>query len=362
MSRRVVDRPDPPRSGPDPKRLAALGRVAKRFGEWKPAREVLTRVRAVRTIFPQVNHGTRVGGWPLQRPALIHGPSNHGKTAFAHGLGLSFLRAGHYYCYVDAEFATPSDWVDELMGELADFPSFLAQRPTTYEDTVEAVRHFVTGIAQARTAGEVPPDTSGLLVVDSLRKLVPKRQQEKLAKEEGGIDGMGGRMAMYKAALNSAWMDELVPLLYHGDMALMFIGRESENTGMLGEDWKLTGGKGLVFDSSIVARVTRASWVERGDQTVGERHCVSIWKTRVGGKSGRVVDCYFHTSNGELIPAGFDPARDALELARARGLVTLSGSWLTWGDVAKWNGVHAAVKALSEDQGLLDRLLGELER
>lgn len=346
----------------DRKRIDQLGAIASKFSEWRPAREVLSKVRAVRTIFPQINHGTRVGGWPVQRVALVHGPSNHGKTILAHGLGLSFLRSGHYYCYIDAEFATPETWVDELMGEIADYPTFRALYPTSYEDTVDAVRRFVIAIIDAKQAGNAPDDTTGLIVVDSLRKLVPKRQLDHLSKKEGGVDGMSGRMAMYKAALNSAWLDELVPLMFHGQMAMLFIGREADNvdSGMFGEKWRLTGGKGVIFDSSLLIRVTRASWVTKGDEVVGERHCASIWKTKIGGKQGKSTDCYFHTSNGVFVPTGFDVARDAVDLGSSTGVIAKSGAWLCWRD-QRWNGVHNAVKALQEDPELLSELIEEME-
>ena len=48
----------------DPKRKA-LAKVAATFSAWKPAREVMTAVRAVPTIFPQYDRATRVGGHPF---------------------------------------------------------------------------------------------------------------------------------------------------------------------------------------------------------------------------------------------------------------------------------------------------------
>ena len=74
----------------------------------------------------------------------------------------------------------------------------------------------------------LPLTTSALIAIDSIRKLVPKKLFDELAKAEKadsgdkpkgrfakkpkGVDGYGGRAAQLKAALNAAWMDELVPL------------------------------------------------------------------------------------------------------------------------------------------------------
>ena len=350
-------------------RLGALRNVATSFGNWKPAGEVLTAVRAHPTIFPLVDRATGVGGWPIQRIGLVHGPSNHGKTAFVHGLGLSFLNSGNFYAFVDAEYTTPSDWLRTLMAEQADHPGFVAMRPRNYEQTVKAVREFAQTIANQRAKGALPPDVTGLIVVDSVRKLVPKKLLDNMMKDSGGLDGASGRGAMMKAALNGQWLDELVPLMFHANLGMVFISREIENTDTAmklnepgaGFDYKVQGGKAMLYESSLVTRITR-SWVKDGSgddaRIVGERHKVAITKTKVSGKTDKVSNGFFHTSNGLLVPTGFDRARDVLELALDAKVVTQSGSWFRWGDM-KWQGQNNAVKALSADGALLDTLEGE---
>ncbi len=86
------------------KAFDGLAKVAGTLKDWKPAGEVLTKVRAVPTIFPQFDRATRCGGYPIERVTVVHGPSGEGKTIFAHGLGLSFLKRGHFYAPIDAEF------------------------------------------------------------------------------------------------------------------------------------------------------------------------------------------------------------------------------------------------------------------
>ena len=356
-------------------RLNRLYNVSKKIDSFQPAAEVLTKVRSHPTIFPLYDRATGVGGHPLERISVVHGPSSHGKTAFVHGLGLSFLHAGNFYGYIDAEYTTPEDWLQTLMRGYSAHPGFLAQRPKSYEETVDGVRQFVTTVADARAKGEIDPDTTGLIVVDSIRKLVPEGLMKNILKgalsAKGSIDGAAGRGAMIKAALNSQWLDELVPLLYHTKMALVFIAREYDQTPDKyqatepgeGNGYKIGGGKGLVFESSIVARVTR-TWVKDGTGetavVVGERHKVEITKTKVSGKQHKIETGFFHTSNGILVPAGFDRARDVLELATDAGLVTKGGSWWKC-DVlnTKWQGESAAVKALTADEAMLDTLEGE---
>lgn len=339
-------------------RLRQMQSVAERFKSWRPAKEVLTRVRALPTIFPQLDWKTHCGGWPLQRFALIHGPSNHGKTTFVHGLGLSFLQSGHWYAYIDAEFTTPEDWLVRLMAAHSDDPGFIALRPTSYENVVEAVREFAETIAEAREKGKLPPDTTGFAVVDSIRKLVPERLLEKIAKGEGGIDGAGGRAAMMRAAINAQWLDELTPLLYHSGISLAFISRETENpdSSPWAPEFKVGGGKALEYDSSLVCRITRAQWLKDGEDIIGERHRVTIRKTKVGPKEDKQEQAHFHTSNGKLVPEGFDRARDVLELAVELGVVQKAGAWLRVGDHKLGHGENEAVKRLGADANLLEEI------
>jgi RecA/RadA recombinase len=335
--------------------------IAARSSGFRPARETLKRVRAVPTIFPDYDRATRVGGHPIDRVCLVHGPSNHGKTVMAHGLGLSFLRRGHMYCLIDAEMTSPITWLEALLREHADSAGFLASRPKSYEQAVDDVRKVCAGLVEARVKSRVPEDTSALFVVDSVRKLVPEDIVARIKKmgaegEKGSVDGYGGRAAQMRAALNAAWLDELTPLMYHAGCAILFISRESEDPDAdatarrFGRAYKVGGGKALLFDSSLAMRVEREAFIypngrrsqdeekRETEVAVGERHRVTIHKTKVAAKQDREEVCYFHTSNGAgAVPEGFDRARDVLMLAEELGVAKKSGAWLQFRK-QRWQG------------------------
>jgi RecA/RadA recombinase len=361
-----------PQKSRDRERLKSFSAVVDQLDGWAPASDSLSVIRAVSTIFPQINIGTRIGGWPLQRISVIHGPSNNGKTIFMLGLGLSFLNAGHFFGFVDAERTTPKKWVKTLMGNMLKHPGFVIHEPITYESTKDNIKELAERIANFRVKGVIDEDVSLLIAVDSIRKLSPKRLIEKLDKtladsKDGSIDGMKGRAAQYKAFLNSAWMDELTPLMHATNSSIVFIGREAENTDTRpnAKEWRLTGGKGLVFDSSLLIRITREKWLREGSRDnakiIGERHCAQIYKTKVGGKEDKVVNCYFHTSNGVMIKEGFDRARDVIDLAKQCGIIKVKGSWLEVLSTGEcWQGENKAVKYLTENESTLDMLETEV--
>lgn len=299
-------------------------------------------------------------------------------TALLHGIGRSFLEAGHFYAYVDAEYTTPAKWIGTMMSGLQSHPGFRALRPENYEQTVDAVRDFCTTIGNAKTKGDLDPSTSGLVVVDSLRKLVPKDLLKKIAKgaeqddaevagrrgrkqqTKRGVDGAGGRAAMIKAAMNAAWFDEVIPMLAQTGTAMIVVARESENVdaGLFGEDFHVQGGKSAYYESSVVLRVTRDGWVHAGDDKtpiIGERHTVEQRKTKVEYKVASAYSrprCSFHTSNGTDGPAGFDRERDVIELALEQEVCTPSGSWIYYGKTKLGQGLNNAVRRLREDPTL----------
>ena len=360
----------------------ALLEVAKDFakGGFLPARRVMLEVFAVPTCFVQFDHAVRVGGYPTERFSLVHGPSNEGKTAFVLGLIKSFLAAGGLALYIDAERTTPITWVAQLMGVLADHPFFFAHKPTTYEATIEHVRVFLNLLANLRAKGKIAKNAKAIVVCDSLRKLVPAglmdeiiKNEKELAKPGKKITAGRDRAGQIRGKMNAAWMDELVPLLDHAGAAFVAIGREMvdpDNTNdwakKAGNNYKIGGGGAIYFDSSLVARVQRWGWVQqkRGENEApdvyGERHRVTIKKTKVGGKDGKVTDCAFFTSNGRLIPLGFDRARDVLELGERFEVVEKGNKgWLLWRDEA-WNGMHKATVDLSAAPTLLAELEAEV--
>lgn len=344
--------------------LSSLGRVASSFSEFKPAPEVLTSIQSVPTIFPQYDYVTRVKGHPISRFCLVHGPSNEGKSSFVLGLGKSFLMRNHFFAFADAERTTPKEWVDDMLGEYANHPGFVALPVSSYEQTVEGVQDFCEKVAKARDDGDIPDDTSGIIVVDSIRKLVPKKLLAKLMKEgaeKAGVDGFGGRAAQIKAALNSAWVDQLIPLLADTRMAMVVIARETEDpsAGFFEDPIKVGGGKALNYDASLRVRISRTFIKEGGEEKgaiLGERHCLEIRKTKVGRKDTKYPRAYFHTSNGKLSPPGFDLARDLLELGLQTGILQKRGSWIDWDGNRIANGENAFVRRLSSEPAVLARL------
>ncbi len=332
---------------------------------WKTAAEAFDRVKSVRTIFLAYNRATRVGGHPVRRITTIHGESHGGKTAFALGLLKSFVDAGHLGGYIDAEHATPKDFLVELLGEFAALRNFLGQRPKSYEEAMDATDAFLKA---AGAFVEKDPDFCSALLVDTINKLVPKRELKNVTKS-GAEELAKGHLGRARAAQNQAWLDHLVPRLGASNCGLILIAQERTiaTSNPWEDDFQIKGGGGIVYDSSILARVFKSSPVrekpkEKGSPIFGFRHRVRIWKSKVSHMDGRHTDCHFHLSNGTLVPAGFDLGRDAIEVGLVMGVVKVSSSWVSWqrrgGKRIRKNGKHAAVKFLAAEPEEYAHLFG----
>lgn len=354
--------------GSNRRRLDAMAKVSRRMGEWRPALEVLREVESVPTRFLQLDVATGVGGWPISRVGLIFGPSAEGKTELLIGLGGSFLARDHFFGFVDAEKTTPPSWVAKMIGDYTRHPGFVSLPTSSYERTVAGVRQFCETIAEAREKRDVPHDTTGIVGVDSIRKLVPEDLMKRLARDfaadggkargkRQGVDGFGGRAAQLKAALNAAWMDELVPLLHDTRCAMVMIAREDIDPDDLYADRpKIGGGRALYYDSSMAIRVTANPIVEPvGDDkvVVGEQHVATIYKSKVAGRPEKRPAGAFSTSNGRLVPEGFWPERDVLEVAEECGVVDARGSWYSFGGRRIGNGRPGVTKRLRDEPSLM---------
>jgi RecA/RadA recombinase len=349
---------------------------------WGKASDVLDRVRAVPTIFPHFNKATRVGGLPVRRITTVHGPTHGGKTAAIGGFIRSFIEQDHAASYIDAEHATDLKWVDEFLGRPAsEFPNFFAERPKTYEETIDKVDTFLGWMVAERKArfeywrehlklkkdAKLPPlppelDLAGLMIVDSLNKLVPERELKKLQAEGGdAIDKGWGR---YRAAMNQAWLDHIVPMLGAAETAFVIIVQERDADDL--KPWEqptLKGGAASQYDASLIIRVMKGRAIELGEgaskKVFGFAHRMRIWKSKVGMMETDHTDATFHMSNGKLVPEGFDTARDAILVGKELGIIDLAGSWYTWRK-KRWNGDHNAVAALTKDREALTALLAEI--
>lgn len=333
---------------------------------WGKASDVLDCVDSVRTVFPDFNRAVGVGGLPVRRIHTVHGLSAGGKSVFGLGLVKSFVDLGYLAAYVDAEHTLGKEFTGEIVRDLQQKPNFLVKRPSCYEDTIDSVEEFLT---RATAVTKEFPEHRSIVVIDTINKLVPKRELTNVVRD-GGSEVAKGHHGRYRAAMNQAWLDQLTPKIASSNCAFVVVAQERDDTDTSdylrsnGDAFKIKGGRSLIYDASLVIRVGKAQAIYRdgkrpdsksNDAIVGFGHRVRIWKSKVGHMDGRHTDCIFHLSNGRLTPAGLDDARDALAVGTKLGIVGLTGAWYAYGG-KRFNGFKNAVIGLHNQPALLGRL------
>lgn len=268
----------------------------------------------VSTIFPGFNRASRVAGAPLGRMILVSGPSRGGKTAFAGGIVKSFQIGGHLCHYEDAEGTLTEKWYAQCGINTKLLPYGI---PETYEESVKRVDQLIKNFRKGRDKGTIDESQGLLIVIDSITKLAPKKELEK-------VDV--GKTFPLRALLNTIWLDKLTPIIVKLPILFMMIAHEKQvideksNFKM----FKPKGGDALIFDSSMMVHVdkakkltvTRTKGGKKTSTMIGQQHRARVMKNKLGIVS---EEFYFVMSNGKgSTPIGFDLAREVMHEARLR--------------------------------------------
>jgi recombination protein RecA len=338
---------------------------------------VLKPIRYVPTIFSSFNRAIVLGGAPLRATWLIHGPSASGKSAFALGLVNSFTRYGHLAAYIDAEHAVSKQWFDELG---ADMSAILFEQPDTFEEAVALIDKWVANFKKAKAnwqskdpkvkAKGIEPDKGFIIVVDTIHKLVPKRELEKLSTPQGSekkiaenIDKGWGRL---RANLISVWIDKMTPVVGKNDITLVMIAHERDNPDQdnwFSPEYKVKGGQSLIYESMVRTRVTAGAPIKiqkSGKKiVVGNTHTIAVAKNKVGYPN-EVATIFTSNGKGEA-PIGFDLEREVFTEGLLRGVIQQSGSWYYLPGDEKFQGDDQTIAYLRGNpdayQELFDALL-----
>jgi len=367
-----------PATNPDSPTLSALKLIAGESKEVPLMSTKLQPIRYVPTIFSSFNRASVIGGAPLRSTYLIHGPSGSGKSAFAVGLVNSFVKYGHAAAYIDAEHAVSKQWFGELG---TDMNAVLFEQPDTFENAVALVDKWIGNFKKAKADGKIEPNKGFIIVVDTIHKLVPKNEMQKLLASSPKLteaqavkkinDNIAKGWGRYRANLISVWIDKMTPIVGKNDVAFVAIAHEADNPDKdnWGEDeYKVKGGKSLIYESMVRVRITSGGLILM-DIAGGKKMEVGaicqglVAKNKVGYPR---EPFRFFLSNGKGdAPIGFDMAREIFEEGVRRGEIKKSSSWYYLPDDSKFQGEAQVIEYLRDDgdayQTLFDALTIESE-
>lgn len=278
-----------------------------------------------------LNHAVGVGGLPRGRVIEIYGPEASGKTTLAlHAIAQAQM-AGGVCAFIDAEHALDQRHVKKLGVNIDDL---IISQPDFGEQALEIAEMLIRSAA------------IDIIVIDSVAALVPKAEIE----GEMGDSHMG-----LQARLMSQALRKLTPIVNKSKTVLIFINQVRQNINAMawGNKETTTGGNALKFYASLRLDVRKIASLKKNDTHFGNRILVKVVKNKVAAPFKSVeLDLLFEE--------GISKELDILDAALGTGVLTQSGSWLSFKGSNIAQGRDQALKLLRTDKELAHKISQEV--
>jgi recombination protein RecA len=295
--------------------------VIMRMGE-RPHQEV--EVVSTGSITLDALLGT--GGWPRGRVVEIFGPESSGKTTLALHAVAEVQARGGAAAFIDAEHALDVVYAEKLG---VDVNALLISQPDNGEQALEVCEALVR-------SGAVD-----IVIIDSVAALVPTAE----------IEGQMGDPHMgLQARLMSQALRKLTAITSKTGAIVVFLNQVRQKIGVVYGNSEVTpGGNALKFYASIRLEIRRTGAIKAGGEAVGARTRLKVVKNKLAPP--------FRQAEVDVIYGrGVCRIGEVLQRAEAAGVLTKSGSWLSFGDERLGQGRENVRDRLADDPELLERL------
>ena len=293
-------------------------------------------------------------GVPLGKVTMFAGVPGAGKSYIAAGnIVRDAQRQGIFTVLIDSENALDENWLKAL-GVDTDDTKVLKLNMAQIDDVAGMFSEFMTMYKE--DWGGVPEDERQkvLFVIDSLGMLLTPSEAEQFKKGE-----MKGDMGI-KAKRLKALVTNLVNMLGSYDIGVVATNHVYGNQDPYsGEKFKISGGEGIAYASSIVVEIQKGKLKEDADgnkitDVQGIRAMCKVSKTRFAKPfEGVTVKIPYDR--------GMDPYSGLAEYFEKRGMLSKSGNKLVYRDLAGEEHKYFRKELNRNENGILDLLMKECE-
>ncbi len=313
----------------------ALDNIHKQFGVESLRRLGSSNVVECETISTgsiSLDAATGIGGIPKGRIVEFYGPESSGKTTLALQSIACAQKDGGVAAFIDAEHALDPNYARNLGVNLDEL---LVSQPDSGEQALE--------IAELLTrSGGVD-----LIVIDSVAALTPQAE----------IDGeMGDSHVGLQARLMSQGLRKLTGIVKKTNTTVLFINQIRMKIGvMFGSPETTTGGNALKFYASLRLDIRRCGSKKNGDDIIGNEIKVKVVKNKMAAP--------FKVANFEILfSKGINRDGEIIDIGIDQGVISKSGSWISYGKTRLGQGREKAVAFINTDPELkaeLENLINE---
>ncbi len=317
----------------DPKRLKALemtlGNIEKQFGKGSVVRLGESRrlnIDAISTGSIALDLALGIGGVPRGRITEVYGTESSGKTTIALQTIAEAQRKGGICAYIDVEHAIDPEYARNIG---VDTDNLFISQPTTGEEALEIMDALIRSSAV------------DVVVLDSVAALVPKAELE---------GDMGDSHVGIHARLMSQALRKIAGSINRTNTAAIFINQIRQKIGvMFGSPETTSGGLALKYYASVRLDVRRIETVKNGTDPVGARVRVKVVKNKVAPP--------FKQAEFDIIfGKGISRAGSLLDMGVDMGVLTKSGSYLSFGDTRLGQGRENARTFLDDHPPVMEEI------
>lgn len=307
----------------------AVAQIEKAHGKgsiMKLGSDYTVSVEVIPTGCLALDHALGVGGLPRGRIVEIYGPESSGKTTVSLHVVAEAQRLGGAAAFIDAEHALDPVYAAKLGVNLDEL--YISQ-PDNGEQALDIAEYLVR-------SGAVD-----IIVIDSVAALTPKAEIEgDISQQHVGL----------QARLMSSALRKLTAIVNKTKTTVIFINQLREKVGvMFGNPEVTPGGKALKFYSSVRLDVRKKDSLKDGTTVIGNRTAVKVVKNKLAPP--------FRTAEFDIIYGqGVSTVGCVVDLAISEGIMTKSGSWISYNDEKIAQGREKCINLLKSNEELLKEI------
>jgi recombination protein RecA len=277
-----------------------------------------------------------IGGIPKGRITTIYGAESSGKTTLCLSLARKAIEQGEKVAYIDVEQSIDYAYAKTMVGDF-DISNLLIAQPETAEDSLGLVELLINGDDKLG----IPGGQFGLIIVDSVAALAPKREKDKELTDKN-------------VALTSGILTPFFRRNMYGirekNVALVFVNQVRDNIGAYYGGYVLPGGHALKHYSSIILFLSSGEKFTKDDDIFGMSCKFVVKKNKLAPP--------FRSSTFPLIfGEGIDYYRDVFEFATMLGVLRKRGSYIYFEDEQLGQGQVKTTEYLKKNPEVLDKIV-----